>query len=453
MFLLAACGGGGGGGGAPAAPGAGVIPSPPENILAQATGSDSVQLEWTDVSDNESGFRVERASPNGEFREVGAADADSAIYQDSGLAASSVYRYRLIAFNESGDSAYSEEVSITTHSVVVDVQPKFAYVSTSQGVETFLIDEATGGLTLMPTEEAVLADLTSDATGRFLYGTRLQFTTASSIGVYAADERTGELRNRATATADWPRSMTVDPAGRFGFAQDHLLGGITRFVFDEAADALSLTSVTGAAHVQQIDAMTTDNEGEFLFVGHASGIPGNPPALETFRIDADTGDLTSVASVEVFVRHLRASPCGAFVYVADHASIRTYSVQPSGTLTLAGQVNITGALSAIAIDPACRFAYVAAHSELLSFVIDATNGTLTEVGTRQQGGQGSAAPRVDPTGRFVHWFRANYELATYVIDAETGALTDTGITTPLQGAFGESIAFTGFELSHPAPVN
>jgi len=72
-------------------------------------------LTWTDNSDNEDGFRIERKTgTSGTFAQIATVGANVTSYIDSGLTSGSTFCYRLLAYNVAGDSAYSNEACGTT---------------------------------------------------------------------------------------------------------------------------------------------------------------------------------------------------------------------------------------------------------------------------------------------------------------------------------------------------
>jgi hypothetical protein len=88
-------------------------PTAPTNLSATASSSSQINLTWTDNSNNETGFKVERsAATGGPWTQIGTTTAAS--YADSGLASSTTYYYRVRAYGPSGDSGYSNTSSATT---------------------------------------------------------------------------------------------------------------------------------------------------------------------------------------------------------------------------------------------------------------------------------------------------------------------------------------------------
>ena len=73
-------------------------------------------MSWTDNSTNETGFKVERRLyPAGDYSLIATLGADNTSYIDnSGLAASSTYFYRVQAYITGTGGSYSDEASATT---------------------------------------------------------------------------------------------------------------------------------------------------------------------------------------------------------------------------------------------------------------------------------------------------------------------------------------------------
>lgn len=76
-------------------------------------------LTWSDNSDNEAGFRVERALAPADgsapvFVEIATTAANVATYRDEDLEPATRYIYRVRAFNAAGYSSYSNEAAALT---------------------------------------------------------------------------------------------------------------------------------------------------------------------------------------------------------------------------------------------------------------------------------------------------------------------------------------------------
>ncbi len=88
-------------------------PAAPSALSAASLSDSEITLTWSDNADNESGFTIARSSDGVTWADVGTAPADATGYSDSGLAAATLYHYRVSAFNAAGSSA-AVEASATT---------------------------------------------------------------------------------------------------------------------------------------------------------------------------------------------------------------------------------------------------------------------------------------------------------------------------------------------------
>jgi hypothetical protein len=86
----------------------------PGNLSASAISKINVLLEWTDFSETEDGFRVERQAGSGSFDEIATLGPNVSSYNDFSVSSTTRYHYRVRAFNSLGYSPYSNQVSIRT---------------------------------------------------------------------------------------------------------------------------------------------------------------------------------------------------------------------------------------------------------------------------------------------------------------------------------------------------
>lgn len=91
------------------------IPESPDNLVATTLSGSRIALSWNDNSDNESGFYIERATGlNGPWNQIASVGADITSFEDVGLMPNTTYRYRVRAYNATGNSNYSNISSATT---------------------------------------------------------------------------------------------------------------------------------------------------------------------------------------------------------------------------------------------------------------------------------------------------------------------------------------------------
>lgn len=91
------------------------IPTAPTALTATAVSQTQVNLAWTDNSNNEDGFKIER-SPNGSSSWIQIATVGPNVrnYSNTGLTKNTRYYYRVRAYNVLGNSAYSNTVNART---------------------------------------------------------------------------------------------------------------------------------------------------------------------------------------------------------------------------------------------------------------------------------------------------------------------------------------------------
>jgi len=89
---------------------------PPSHLVARAEGPTLINLSWTNNTGDATGFKIERCQGTGcsNFTEVATVTAEVTSYQDTGLAPSMSYSYRVQAYNTALKSAYSNIVSFNT---------------------------------------------------------------------------------------------------------------------------------------------------------------------------------------------------------------------------------------------------------------------------------------------------------------------------------------------------
>ena len=140
-------------------------PAAPGSLTAQTASSSEIQLSWTDKSNNEDSFRVERSTGGGAFQEVQNLPAGTTAVRITGLAASTAYSFRVRAINGVGPSAYSNTASATTSAATTGgtgaptapsnlvaqaystTEIQLTWKDNSTNEDSFLIEKSTNGVT------------------------------------------------------------------------------------------------------------------------------------------------------------------------------------------------------------------------------------------------------------------------------------------------------------------
>jgi titin len=201
------------------------VPNAPTNLTATAASSSQINLSWTDNAGNETGYKVERA-PGGtsSFAEIASLGANVTSYQNTGLAASTSYAYRVRAYNATGNSGYSNTATTSSLAAPPSAPTNLTAtaVSTSQinlgwtdnaGNETgYKIERAPGGTTSF----VEIASLSANSTS--YQNTGLASATSYSYRVYAYNAA-GNSNYSNTATATTTGTPPAAPSGLTAEAQ------------------------------------------------------------------------------------------------------------------------------------------------------------------------------------------------------------------------------------------
>jgi hypothetical protein len=109
-------------------------PSTPTGLSAARSGPGALTLTWTDASNNESGFKIERSLDGANYGQIAMVGAGITTYPDSGLLTNTSYTYRVRAFNAGGHSSYSASATAVTAPILPSAPTALA-VTTVSGSE------------------------------------------------------------------------------------------------------------------------------------------------------------------------------------------------------------------------------------------------------------------------------------------------------------------------------
>jgi titin len=90
------------------------VPNAPSGLTATATSTSQINLTWVDNSSNEDGFKIERSTDGVFFTQIATAAVNATTYSNTGLTASTLYYYRVFAYNASGNSTSPSNTASTT---------------------------------------------------------------------------------------------------------------------------------------------------------------------------------------------------------------------------------------------------------------------------------------------------------------------------------------------------
>ncbi len=96
------------------------LPTPPVDFEVVLYNYNRVTMHWTDTSDNETGFRIERLTDGTEVL----LSADTTGYTDYSVQPETTYQYKVFAYNDDGDSPEpNPTLTVTTGSLPVPLAP------------------------------------------------------------------------------------------------------------------------------------------------------------------------------------------------------------------------------------------------------------------------------------------------------------------------------------------
>lgn len=100
------------------------LPGTPSGITVESLSSTQIEIKWTDNSNNELGFIIERKQYSGLFKEAGRVNQNTTRFVDIGLTANQQYFYRVLAYNSNGNSTYTDIKSTIARPIPVykDIQ-------------------------------------------------------------------------------------------------------------------------------------------------------------------------------------------------------------------------------------------------------------------------------------------------------------------------------------------
>ena len=91
-----------------------VPPAAPTGLVATTFSSSQINLTWTDNSNNENGFKVEQSTDGTNFTQIAMLTSNTVSYSATALTPSTTYFYRVVSFNDGGNSQFSNTANATT---------------------------------------------------------------------------------------------------------------------------------------------------------------------------------------------------------------------------------------------------------------------------------------------------------------------------------------------------
>jgi FtsP/CotA-like multicopper oxidase with cupredoxin domain len=267
-----------------------VVPADPTGLTATPITAIRIDLAWADNASNEAGYRVERCTGATctNFAQVGAdLAAGTTSMSDTGLAPATTYRYRVVAFNATGVSGYSNVATATT----LDIPPAapsnlVAVAGTTTRVDLTWTDNAANetGFTIQR-------------------ATNVAFTNPSIITLNGADQLAFSNGGRTPGATYWYRIRAFNGVGFSAWSN------VAVVTMTGAAPAAPSNLVAAPFSTTQIDLTWTDNatnETGFTVQRSLSSAFTNPSTTTLNTIDATTFSSTGRAPGTTYYYRVRA---------------------------------------------------------------------------------------------------------------------------------------------------
>ena len=93
-------------------------PNAPDNLQCSVVSSSQINLTWNDNSDNEEGFEIEQSQDKANYIVIDTVSENTTTYDVTGLSEEETYSFRIRAYNDYGDSEYSNIVVSVIKSIL-----------------------------------------------------------------------------------------------------------------------------------------------------------------------------------------------------------------------------------------------------------------------------------------------------------------------------------------------
>ncbi|MDZ4676952.1 MAG: fibronectin type III domain-containing protein [Oligoflexia bacterium] len=273
-------------------------PIAPTNLLTSAVSSSGINLTWSDNSNNETTFNIERALvSNGPFTFINSVSSNISNFSDTGLTASTNYFYRVQAVNSIGGSGFSNISNTFTNAAAITApaapsglssvafsatQINLTWVDGSNNETGFTIESASssgGTFTVVTTTAAGATSFSNTGiaagTTRF-YKVKAVNSAGSSSYTATSNATTFGTFSLISSTILQPKCNSChggsNPSG--GYTTNTFAGTITRVVnFDPNNSKLYQRTLSGSMPVGS--GALTQAQLELIRTWIQSGAPNN----------------------------------------------------------------------------------------------------------------------------------------------------------------------------------
>lgn len=311
-------------------------------------------------------------------------------------------------------------IAMANGATAVSYTPKAAYVTNASSATVSQFTIGTGGaLAAMPTATVATGTLprsvTVDPFGRFAFVTNF---TSNNISVYTINPVTfalTEVIGSPFSAGTWPTSVSVDPSGRYLYVSNYgwpSTGSVSAYSINPVSGTLIPVAGSPFAAGNGSSSIDIDPSGRFVYVTNLL-----VDTISAFSINPLNGVLTKIQDLsgsQFRPVSIATNPTGRFVYVMTACgNAWVFNINAaSGLLSRVDSASggLCGAFGdapdTLAVDPTSRYLYAKPYNvgdSVSAFNIDVTAGTLTPiVGSPFATGGGTSSVTVDSSGRYAY---------------------------------------------------
>jgi subtilisin family serine protease len=230
------------------------IPAAPSNLTATAVSPSKINLAWSDNSNNEGGFKLERSTDGVSFLQIATFVANTTSWSNTSLIAGTTYTYRIRAYEGTNNSAFSNTASATTTgapaapsnltaTAVSSSRINLAWTDNATNEAGFKLERSTDGVSF--TQVAVLtANVTSYANSSLPASTTYIYRVRAYEGT-----NNSAFSNTATATTQPPPAApsnltaTAAPGKKINLAWTDNATNEAGFKLERSSDGVSFTQL------------------------------------------------------------------------------------------------------------------------------------------------------------------------------------------------------------------
>lgn len=273
-------------------------PEAPNALIGNRVNGTSVNLSWTHGGELEDGFTIERKLASAtDFEQVGQTSVNTTTYTNTAIEASETYEYRVAAFNTTGNSDYSNILTIEavkeTDILSFSLPEQTGSAMINSANRTVEIEVATG------TDASSLAPviaLSEGATSSPASGVEVDFSDPVTYTVTAVD---------GVASQDWTVTVTVE---------EEILNDNTEILSFQLSAQTGSATINSADHTVKVEvAAGTDitlltptivlSEGAASFPSNGAEVDFTKSVI--YVVTAEDGEATQEWEVSVVANDIK----------------------------------------------------------------------------------------------------------------------------------------------------